>query len=122
VQAELKQGVDTIFSTRQAFAAKLLDGSVVTWGSAGGGGDSSSVQTELKLLKRGRDASALHTTPPGKDKRGKTSLSPAAATEEEDEEDALSPLERAVGAEMGLLSSQELETFEVDPVAGSPSP
>ena len=41
--------MDTIFSTRDgAFAAKLLDGSVVTWGPAGYGGDSSSVQAELK--------------------------------------------------------------------------
>ena len=38
----------TIFSTDRAFAAKLLDGSVVTWGYAGYGGDSSSVQAELK--------------------------------------------------------------------------
>ena len=40
--------MDTIFSTPCAFAAKLLDGSVVTWGGAGYGGDSSSVQAELK--------------------------------------------------------------------------
>jgi hypothetical protein len=32
VQAELKQGVDTIYSTGRAFAAKMQDGSVVTWG------------------------------------------------------------------------------------------
>ena len=41
VQAELKQGMDTIYSTRCAFAAKMLDGSVVTWGAADYGGDSS---------------------------------------------------------------------------------
>ena len=38
----------TIYSTFKAFAAKLLDGSVVTWGDVDGGGDSSSVQAELK--------------------------------------------------------------------------
>ena len=47
VQAELKQGVDTIYSTRYTFAAKMRDGSVVTWGHARSGGDSSAVQTEL---------------------------------------------------------------------------
>jgi hypothetical protein len=29
VEAELKQGVDTIYSTYEAFAAKMKDGSVV---------------------------------------------------------------------------------------------
>jgi hypothetical protein len=41
-------GIDGIFSTRTAFAAKMLDGSVVTWGCADWGGDSSTVQAELK--------------------------------------------------------------------------
>jgi hypothetical protein len=40
--------VDTIYSTDAAFAAKMRDGSVVTWGGAGMGGDSSGVQAELK--------------------------------------------------------------------------
>jgi hypothetical protein len=40
--------VDTIYSTEGAFAAKMLDGSVVTWGDAEAGGDSSCVQAELK--------------------------------------------------------------------------
>ena len=38
----------TIFSTHYASAAKMLDGSVVTWGDADCGGDSSRVQAELK--------------------------------------------------------------------------
>jgi hypothetical protein len=37
-----------IYSAAEAFAAKMMDGSVVTWGRAGLGGDSSAVQTELK--------------------------------------------------------------------------
>jgi co-chaperonin GroES (HSP10) len=48
VQTELKQDVDTIYSTYYAFAAKMQDGSVVTWGDTGYGGDSSRVQAELK--------------------------------------------------------------------------
>ena len=42
------QGVDTIYSTVGAFAAKLADGSIVTWGSASCGGDSNSVQAQLQ--------------------------------------------------------------------------
>ena len=38
VQTELKV-VDTIYSTDNAFAAKLLDRSVVTWGHKDGGGN-----------------------------------------------------------------------------------
>ena len=37
-----------IFSTNGAFAAKLVNGRVVTWGDARNGGDSSAVQSELK--------------------------------------------------------------------------
>ena len=37
-----------IYSTGAAFAAKMADGSVVTWGDARKGGDSSSVLAELK--------------------------------------------------------------------------
>ena len=49
VSAELKQqAVDTIYSTSDAFAAKMADGSVVTWGDAMRGGNSSSVSAELK--------------------------------------------------------------------------
>jgi hypothetical protein len=51
VQAELKQGVDTIYSTARAFAAKMQDGSVVTWGDDVWGGDCSRVQAELKTKK-----------------------------------------------------------------------
>ena len=39
---------EDVSSTAAAFAAKLADGSVVTWGSAEDGGDSSSVQAQLK--------------------------------------------------------------------------
>jgi hypothetical protein len=38
VQAELKQGVDTIYSNHGAFAAVMKDRSVVTWGDADWGG------------------------------------------------------------------------------------
>ena len=37
-----------IYSTARAFAAKLPDGRVVTWGHAAYGGDSSSVQAQLQ--------------------------------------------------------------------------
>ena len=50
VQAELQQGVDTIFSNNSAFAALKHDGSVVTWGRDSFGGDSSTVQAELNLI------------------------------------------------------------------------
>ena len=36
-----------VFSTDTAFAAVKSDGSVVTWGSAGSGGDSSAVSSDL---------------------------------------------------------------------------
>jgi hypothetical protein len=38
---------EMLFSTSGAFAAKLDDGRVVTWGAAGYGGDSSAVQAPL---------------------------------------------------------------------------
>ena len=41
--------MDTIYSTVRAFAAKLTNGHMVTWGDAGQGGDSSSVQAELTM-------------------------------------------------------------------------
>ena len=41
-----------IQATTGAFAAILHDGSVVTWGSADGGGDSSAVQTQLKNVQQ----------------------------------------------------------------------
>ena len=47
VQTKLK-AVDTVYSNKTAFVAKLTDSSVVTWGFVGDGGDSSSVQGELK--------------------------------------------------------------------------
>ena len=48
VQSQLMQGVDTIYSNSHAFAARMLDGSIVTWGVAFEGGDSSMVQAQLK--------------------------------------------------------------------------
>ena len=42
VQTKLK-AVDTVYSNKTAFVAKLTDGSVVTRGFVGDGGDSSSV-------------------------------------------------------------------------------
>jgi len=39
--------VETIYSTESAFAALKENGSVVTWGEGGSGGDSSKVQDEL---------------------------------------------------------------------------
>ena len=49
MQAQL-QDVDTIhaIATGHAFAVKLADGLVVTWGAAECGGDSSSVQAQLQ--------------------------------------------------------------------------
>jgi co-chaperonin GroES (HSP10) len=41
-------GIITIYSTESAFAVKMSDGSVVTWGDAECGGNSSHVQAELK--------------------------------------------------------------------------
>ena len=41
-----------ILSSYAAFAAMLGDGSVVTWGDAGSGGDSSAVQGELKAVQQ----------------------------------------------------------------------
>ena len=41
-----------IFSTGYAFAAKLPDGRVMTWGRAGCGGDSSSVQAQLQGVNK----------------------------------------------------------------------
>ena len=47
---EIFKGVQQIQSTRDAFAAILEDGSVVTWGHANYGGDSSAVQHKLTLV------------------------------------------------------------------------
>ena len=41
---------DTIYSTESAFAAKLTNGHVVTWGLAINGGDSKRVQAELTAV------------------------------------------------------------------------
>ena len=40
-------GVDVIYATDSAFAAKKTDASVVTWGDARRGGDSSGVASQL---------------------------------------------------------------------------
>ena len=50
VQHQLK-GVQQIQATDHAFAAIRGDGSVVTWGFAGTGGDSSAVQDQLSNVK-----------------------------------------------------------------------
>ena len=47
VQDQLKN-VQQIQASGSAFAAILRDGSVVTWGDADNGGESSSVQDQLK--------------------------------------------------------------------------
>jgi hypothetical protein len=53
VKNELKDRVvQRIYSTRYAFAAVSASGQVVTWGNARSGGDSSSVQAELKDVKK----------------------------------------------------------------------
>ncbi len=44
-------GVDKIFSNPKAFAAIKTDGTVVTWGHGGSGGDSSAVQNQLTDVK-----------------------------------------------------------------------
>ncbi|CAE8741258.1 unnamed protein product [Polarella glacialis] len=46
--AQLQGDVQQIYSTDQAFAAVKSDGSVVTWGLAEHGGDSSEVQAQLQ--------------------------------------------------------------------------
>ena len=50
VASEYDDYEDTIYSTGGAFAAKLTNGHVVTWGDAEWGGDSSSVQAELTAV------------------------------------------------------------------------
>ena len=49
VQDQLRN-VQQIAASRDAFAAILADGSVVTWGEPGGGGDSSAVQDRFKYM------------------------------------------------------------------------
>ena len=51
MQNELKH-VQQIQATDGAFAALLSDGSIVTWGSASSGGDSSHVQDQLKDVQQ----------------------------------------------------------------------
>ena len=51
VQDRLKN-VKKIQATKQAFAAILEDGSVVTWGDAHNGGDSSGVRDQLTNVHR----------------------------------------------------------------------
>ena len=52
VQSKLQSGVGKIYSTSSAFAAVRTDGTVVTWGSAVTGGDSSSVSSKLTSVVR----------------------------------------------------------------------
>ena len=61
MQDELKN-VQQIQATRCSFAAILGDGSAVTWGNAGGRGNSSAVQHQLKnvqLIQSSDDSHAL---------------------------------------------------------------
>ena len=51
MQDQLKT-VQQIQGNDDAFAAILADGSVVSWGVAGSGGDSSAVQHELKNVQQ----------------------------------------------------------------------
>ena len=51
VESQLRQGVREVQANDRAFAAILSDGSVVTWGDDGQGGDSSHVQPCLKNVK-----------------------------------------------------------------------
>ena len=51
VQEQLR-GVKQIHGTREAFAAILADGSVVTWGDADHGGDSSAVGDQLRDVQQ----------------------------------------------------------------------
>ena len=46
------QNVQQLQSSSGAFAAVLGDGSVVTWGDAGTGGDASTVQDQLKNVQQ----------------------------------------------------------------------
>ena len=50
VQDQLK-GVQQIQASELAFAAILIDGSVVAWGNPGSGGDSGAVQDQLKSMQ-----------------------------------------------------------------------
>ena len=46
------RNVEQIQATVYAFAAILADGSVVTWGDAGNGGDSSAVRDQLRNVEQ----------------------------------------------------------------------
>eukprot|EP00811_Abedinium_folium_P035162 NODE_797_length_2759_cov_5.878419.p1 GENE.NODE_797_length_2759_cov_5.878419~~NODE_797_length_2759_cov_5.878419.p1 ORF type:complete len:864 (-),score=180.59 NODE_797_length_2759_cov_5.878419:166-2532(-) len=48
IRAQLRSGVQALFSTATAFAALKDDGSVVTWGDCNTGGDSGAVQHQLR--------------------------------------------------------------------------
>ena len=56
MQGQLKN-VQRIQATDEAFAAILGDGSVVTWGSAWHGGDSTAVQDQLENGSRSKPPS-----------------------------------------------------------------
>ena len=49
VRQQLAADVQHIYSTRRAFAAVKGDGSVVTWGNAGTGGNMDGVREQLKM-------------------------------------------------------------------------
>ena len=48
-QAQLDLGVEQVWSTRDAFFAKLSNGKGVAWGDPTYGGDASGVQAQLDL-------------------------------------------------------------------------
>ena len=64
VASQLDGTVDVtqIFSTLVAFAALRADGSVVTWGLSGGGGDSSAVATQLDGTDDSKDVIQVFST------------------------------------------------------------
>ena len=57
--------MDLIYSTRSAFAAKKMDGTVVTWGDPAYGSDSSSVAEHFVTQKSDGDALAAKKTVAG---------------------------------------------------------
>ena len=59
--AELLSSVDTISSTKYAFAAKKADGSVITWGDSARGGDSDSVAASLLPVRTADSTSSSST-------------------------------------------------------------
>ena len=53
--------MEHIYSTHDAFAALKLDGSIVVWGDAGAGGDSTDVQKQIADLCRNHPFKLTYT-------------------------------------------------------------